>query len=450
MIFKTTPAYSFSLSKKCKLDKDDRLITPGPEKYNPKKLILRDGTLNIGLSKRIYPKIKETPGPGTYNVPSIFPEGLKYSMGSKLYENNKNQTNIPGPGTYRIMNKSQSSFYSFGIKHKNSKIDDIPGPGNYNLRKKNDLDMPCYIFGKEKRNIFSTNSSSERIPGPIYNFNEDAIRINNPKFSFGKEERKTINIKNKIKIPGPGAYNHKEYLGKEGLKISFSPRYEIRNNNFNKLGPGQYNKTDLNFYKPKSPSTKMGKLKRFSLSSNDIFSNDTPGPGKYNYINSIKTIKKTDPAWKMGTGKRKPLMEIDKYIPGPGTYNVSKKIGKDSPYFSMGHKEKEKLIKFNSPGPGKYNLDKLITFVHSPSWKMGTGKKLLKLKINNDIPGPGTYSVRGKSSSGPKCGFGIGKRGFLTINNNPGPGTYHIPCSIEVVNDYTRRKGNFNEEFRYI
>ena len=450
MNFKTSPAYSFSLSKKLELIKDDKLITPGPQRYNPKKLIIHDGTLKIGLSKRTYKKIKEeTPGPGTYNVPSKFPKGLKYSMGLKiLYENNKEQ-NIPGPGTYKTMNKSQSSFYSFGIKIKNKKINDTPGPGNYNLRAKKDLYIPSYIFGKEKR-IFSSISSIEYIPGPgKYDYNEDAIRIHSPHFSFGKEERKSIKIKNKD-IPGPGTYTHKEYIGKEGLKISLSPRCEIKNNILNKVGPGQYNRTDLNFYKPKTPSTKFGKYKRFSFSSNDIFNNDIPGPGKYNYFNSINIVKKSDPVWKIGTGKRRGLIEIDKDIPGPGIYNVSKKIGKDSPFYSIGIKEKQKTTKFNSPGPGRYNLDKLITFKHSPTWKIGTDTKKMKLKIDTEIPGPGTYSIRTKKTSGPKFRFGTEKRGFLTNNDLPGPGAYHIPCSIELLNTYTRRKGKFSEEFRYI
>lgn len=450
MNFKTSPAFSFSLSKKLEIEKDDRLITPGPERYNPKKIILKDGTIKIGLSKRIYKKLEETPGPGTYNVPVKFPKGLKYSMGIKTSsENNKERIDKPGPGAYKIMNKSQSSFYSFGLKLKDKKINDTPGPGNYNIRRKKDLYMPSYIFGKDKRG-FSSLSSFERIPGPgNYNYNEDAIRKNSPHFSFGKEERKSFNNKNDD-IPGPGTYKHKEYLGKEGLKISLSPRLTIKNNKLNQLGPGQYNRTDLNFYKPKTPSTKFGKLKRFSLSSTDIFDNGIPGPGKYNYINSINITKKSEPSWKIGTGKRRGLVETDKYIPGPGIYDVTKKIGKDSPHFSIGMREKEKVLKFNPPGPGKYNPNKLITFTHSPTWKIGTSKKIKEINIDTDIPGPGTYSVHSKRTSGPRFVFGTEKRGFLTMNELPGPGAYHIPCSIELLNTYTRRKGKFNEEFRYI
>lgn len=448
MKFKTSPAYSFSLSKKCELAKDDRLITPGPEKYNPKKLIMNYGSSKIGLSKRGSTKTEETPGPGTYNIPPKFPKGLKFSLRFKIpYENNKEQLNNPGPGSYRIMNKSQSSFYSFGKKIKNKINDETPGPGKYDLRKKNDLYIPSYIFGKEKR-LSPTTSPFEMRPGPgKYKYSEDAIRIRNPQYSFGKEKRKSLK-NNNIDNPGPGSYNHKEYLGKEGLRISMSPKCEIRNNNLIKLGPGQYNRTDLNFYKPRAPGTKMGKLKRFSLSCNDIF--NTPGPGKYNYMNSITVVKKSEPAWRMGKGKRKSLIEADEYIPGPGRYNIASKLGQNSPYYTMGMKEKKRQSIFTSPGPGKYNLNKEITYVHNPAWKIGKGKKLSELKINQDFPGPGAYSIRSKPSSGPKFGFTKEKREFLTINDCPGPGAYHIPCSIEELNTYTRITGKFSEEFRYI
>ena len=448
MNFKTSPVYSFSLSKKCEIDKDDRLYSPGPEKYSPKKVIMHYGALKIGLSKRAYTKKEETPGPGTYNIPSKFPKGLKYSLGFKIhYENNKEQMYKPGPGTYKIINKSQSSFYSFGKKIKDRIKDETPGPGKYNLRREKDLYIPSYIFGKEKR-ISSTLSPSEVGPGPgNYKYCEDAIRLHYPHYSFMKERRKTLQ-KSNADTPGPGTYNHKEYLGKEGLKISLSPRLLLKNKNLNSIGPGQYNRTDLNFYKPRSPTTKMGKFKRFSLSCYDLFS--TPGPGRYNYMNSITVVKKCDPAWKMGKEKRRPLIEIDKYIPAPGIYNITSKLGKDSPYYSIGRKEKEKQIKFNSPGPGKYDVNQILCKVKSPAWKIGKNKKVLELKINEDIPGPGAYTIDRTNKTGPKFGFSKSKRGLFTKNDFPGPGSYHIPCSIENINTYTRIKGNFSEEFRYI
>ena len=43
------------------------------------------------------------------------------------------------------------------------------------------------------------------------------------------------------------------------------------------------------------------------------------------------------------------------------------------------------------------------------------------------------------------------KNGMMKIGKgNPGPGMYRIPCSIVDVNDYTREKGNFDKNFRYV
>ena len=78
--------------------------------------------------------------------------------------------------------------------------------------------------------------------------------------------------------PGPGAYNHKDYVGKEGQKISISKKF-MKFDDINDVGPGHYNHTDLNFYKPKSPSYQIGKYKRFIISNDSLL---TPGPGNYN------------------------------------------------------------------------------------------------------------------------------------------------------------------------
>jgi len=452
MKFKTSPAYSFPISKKGEIEDINKIYTPAPNKYSPNKLLLNGPMYKIGLSKRPSLKIEKIPGPGSYNIPRQFPKGIKYSIGKKLTnKNNNDQLKTPGPGSYKTMSKSQSCFYSFGVKHKEKKIDDdIPGPGKYNLRKSKDLEVSSCVFGRGKRIISYLSLCERKVPGPgRYNCNGNAIKINYPQFSFGKEDRKSTIKSLNEEIPGPGTYNHKEYIGKEGLKISISPKLDIENyNDNNRVGPGKYNKTDLNFYKPKSPSTKIGKFKRFSLSSSNLF--DTPGPGKYNLFNSISIIKCKDPTWKIGTSKRKLLIEVDKDIPGPGKYNITKEIGNDSPHYSMGHKQKEKEILFKSPGPGRYNLNREITFAHSPSWKIGTNKKLCDIKFNKRVPGPGTYNIRSNPSSGPMYGFSRQKRGFFTINSTPGPGAYHIPCSFEELNTYTRRTGNFNEEFRYI
>ena len=53
-------------------------------------------------------------------------------------------------------------------------------------------------------------------------------------------------------------------------------------------------------------------------------------------------------------------------------------------------------------------------------------------------------------TSKPKYAFGRQKRYKDKFNDNPGPGSYHIPCSIIEVNDYTRRQGVFDKNYQYI
>ena len=450
MKYSTSPAYSFTTSKKLMPSREDPLFTPGPQKYSPKKIILHHPTPIIGHSKRIPPRTEPFPGPGAYNIPTLFPKGFKYSIGHQFISK-KNIFDIPatpGPGSYKTMTKSKSCFYSFGLKPKERKSDKSPGPGDYNLRKNKDLVKSSYIFGKAKRLLSSITTYNRMTPGPgKYKYNKDAIKIRNPKYSFGKEERKNSGI-NKIN-PGPGSYNHKEYVGKEGQKISISEKFKRRYIDINEIGPGQYNHTDLNFYKPKSPTVKIGKNKRFQILSYKE-KNNLPGPANYNYMNSISVTRRNEPRYKIGTAKRRPLIEIDKYVPGPGKYNITKITGKDSPHYSI--RLKTKLIKdsLNPPGPGKYNIEKANIFEHNPSWKIGTEKKIISLKFYKDTPGPGSYNINSSRNFRPKFGYTKQKRGYLTINNFPGPGAYHIPCTFEELNSYTRIKGKFNDEFRYI
>ena len=50
----------------------------------------------------------------------------------------------------------------------------------------------------------------------------------------------------------------------------------------------------------------------------------------------------------------------------------------------------------------------------------------------------------------PKYGFGKQKRLKGYEKDTPGPGQYHIPCSMVDVAEYTREKGNFEEKYKFI
>ena len=139
--------------------------------------------------------------------------------------------------------------------------------------------------------------------------------------------------------------------------------------------------------------------------------------------------------------------------PGPGEYNLSKNIGEGKPKYSMRIKDKDSGKRFITPGPGRYNNDEMNNFKHYPSWKIGTSHRddSLKRQIREGFPGVGTYQYLNKHLlNAPKYAFGRQKRYKDKYNDNPGPGSYHIPCSIIEVNNYTRDQGIFDEKFKFI
>ena len=101
------------------------------------------------------------PGPGTYNIPSLFPKGIKYSIGHQILSRNKHLdvSILPGPGSYRPISKSKSALYTFGLKPKKKEKEKSPGPGDYNLRKNKDLRFSHIFlyFRKSKKSPFFYN-----------------------------------------------------------------------------------------------------------------------------------------------------------------------------------------------------------------------------------------------------------------------------------------------------
>ena len=102
------------------------------------------------------------------------------------------------------------------------------------------------------------------------------------------------------------------------------------------------------------------------------------------------------------------------------------------------------------PGPGQYNNDTFSHLNKAPTWRIGTSSRddeLKRVKREN-VPGPGMYSYTDRSGSAIK--FGTEKRDKRTTNDTPGPGHYHIACSMVDVPKYLMSGGNFDPRFRYI
>ncbi len=76
-------------------------------------------------------------------------------------------------------------------------------------------------------------------------------------------------------------------------------------------------------------------------------------------------------------------------------------------------------------------------------------KDFLNTSTGALIPGPGKYSPEKlRTSNGFK--FGQDDKNKPVKSDTPGPGQYHIPCSIVDIPRYMNSGGKFQEEFRYI
>lgn len=447
MKFSHANAYSFGKSQKCTLDKTDPLYTPGPGQYQPGILKRSEPKWKIGTAKRGEGRKNTNPGPGQYTMPYSFPNGPKYSIASKSGAIDPSKFNCsPGPGAYQPQVKDGNPKYSMRIRPKTSRSEVTPGPGNYDLRTDKSLQVPCYKFGTEKKDGLDL-AQAKYVPGPgNYEYNADAVNTSEPKFSFGKEVRGT---NRRPMTPGPGQYQSKNYIGNEGPKITMSMRLGNEKSESRYVpGPGQYNSTNSNFYRPKSPSYKIGTAKRDALYKSEA----NPGPGQYGVNNSTNFVRPKTPTWKIGTSQRPPLSSCDASVPGPGNYNIGGLLGKGPKYTIVGKNTYGNGKTNGVPGPGQYEGGSMANRTKSPTWKIGTGCRddNLKRVIREGVPGPGQYDYVKNKIGGPKYGFGTQKRGGASNNDTPGPGQYHIPCSIVDVNDYTREAGQFDPHYRYI
>ena len=232
---------------------------------------------------------------------------------------------------------------------------------------------------------------------------------------------KPKNVKEKIKkigalektdplyTPGPGTYQ-------PGINKKTYPKYafgkacrSIKHENHNP-GVGQY--TFPSSF-PNGPKYSMSSKAAFKPNKTD----GTPGPGNYEIRTCTNFTRPKSSTWRIGTAKRPDLNPGDKTTPGVGNYNIGKSL------------------------------------VNQHAWKIGTSTRdddLKRVKRDN-YPGPGNYEYEARNrKSAPKYKFGTANKLQTKRTETPGPGQYHIPCSIVDVNDYTRNTGGFDSHYRYI
>ncbi len=105
-----------------------------------------------------------------------------------------------------------------------------------------------------------------------------------------------------------------------------------------------------------------------------------------------------------------------------------------------------------NPGPGYYNDKVEQVKSKPPSWRIGTSSRedVIKRIQREAFPGPGNYNLQSKAVEGKQYRFGNEKRCITNKGFTPGPGQYHIPCSIVDVPKYQTYSSGFQDEYRFI
>ena len=452
-----------------KLEKDDKLITPGPTQYNI-NLSPETPQWTINASKRKLLKNVRYPSSRIYNYRSKIGEGPKYSFGPFLSTKNirvKNTYEVPGPGSYDIKYSENGPRYTMGARIYAKKIlkkysacnTEVPPVGLYQVRKDKDFDVPCFRFAKSKRTNLDMNEQALKYPGPTkYTANYTITCTKTPSWSFGHGDRFPDN-KKKI-IYRPKFYKTQEIFGTEGPFYSFSKKKDnhviLEKEELKKSkefpSVGKYC-TDIK-YIPDQPLFSFPRENE-PKKNNDKNNASNPGPGKYSPSEEFSSTYKKTPQWSWSKSKvsrdENAKVEGSKKIhiisPGPGQYNYKTgNIPQGPKYTFRPNLKKIKIVEF--PGPGKYNINGKKNKVDGYTMSGGKLNEEIKLVLKDNFPGPGSYKIKDSSTKGFTVPISKGK--IDKKDSFPGPGSYKIPTSFDYVNNMAREGGAFDPKFRYI
>lgn len=298
----------------------------------------------------------------------------------------------------------------------------FPGPGQYESKSQlaNPYNSPKMINHTQKSRV----KKNYNVPGPgTYGSVKEFAKNYGPKFTFGSCKKSLVFFRSST--PGPGTYPAKNLMGSEGRRYTMLSKSKIDFLSFDNSspGPGTY-KASLN---KSSPSYSMGK----AAARMKIKLSIAPSPTKYNP--SFKSASTSSPNWKIA-GRLKDNTPIS-MTPEPSKYTLPSTVG-IGPKISF-HQRLSLRKKEESPGPGAYTPSTKIVIESQPGVVINSGPTRGKtLFTNKRVPGPGTYTV-GSTLSGPKYGFGVGRRcEYKQTQCAPGPGAYHVPCTFANVENY--------------
>merc|ERR1719161_2842385 len=191
---------------------------------------------------------------------------------------------------------------------------------------------PKFSFGAKPK---TTEDKDPSIPGPGSYFESYADSLTSgrrtaPKFSIGAATRKELE---KGRIPGPGAYGTRSFLG-EGGKFSITPRRETAASFQKSPGPGAHNvPRTCCFHGPRHSITP----RRKSDSAAEGKQRPNPGPGQYE-LNEDVVSQAKPPKYGFGSAPARPRIPsswADGVTPGPGAYRHDAALKGRGPKYSV-------------------------------------------------------------------------------------------------------------------
>lgn len=317
-------AWSFSKSSSKGFSENNKLPGPGSYSYGDLSFYKTKAPhWKLGTAKRSNSFKYNSPGPGNYEIKPKLGDAPKYTIRPKTGTNfNLRNKEFPGPGNYNpdVQKKNDYKFSMRIRPNSATALMNNPGPGAYNLRKiDSDLLKPnAPKFGSEQKHKDPAFTYLKSPAPGTYNYDRSNVTNAAPKFSFGKENRGT---NSRVQSPGPGQYEAKPIMGKDGPKLSMSFYRPLSAAPKTSPGPGAYEPTLKN--KNKSPEYKIGTSKR------EIVDKETrlkPGPGSY-MPDKVEYVKEKQPQWKFGSEQRGNMNKSLMNNPGPGNYEFKTSVG---------------------------------------------------------------------------------------------------------------------------
>ena len=208
--------------------RDGSYHQPGPGEYSVNRGFVEKSTPQYTIGgKYANPRKDELPGPGNYDAN---PDAFKYAspapaFGKTRRTRTERTSEAPGPGEYAAPVDWGKGF-TIGGKTQ-SKIPQTPGPGQYETP-----EQQIKGFTMRHRPV---EKSPESHPGPgLYD-----LKVEEPRgFTIGGKSGEKVR-----EGPGPGQYQHRDFMGKDTPAVTLRGRPEDRHPE-QLPGPGMYEYPD--------------------------------------------------------------------------------------------------------------------------------------------------------------------------------------------------------------